>query len=122
MIYDAEEYGEAIEPPVLRIAGKEWTGRLLSIEEIAPYQNKIAKAVANEKWDELREMVAIVTDLIFPPELTLKFWKWQPPASWYLLRLPQTTMLRLFKAFTEPQRQAMRVNPEPLGTEEAAAT
>lgn len=69
-VFDAAEYVEALEPPILKIAGRTYRGRLLSMDEWIPFEPRTMR-VANQEadWPEARAWIRDFTDATFPPRV-----------------------------------------------------
>ena len=106
MAFDADEYLAALEPPRFRFRGREYTGRLLSVEEWEPFRGRLASLDADgEDVGELRDLLREFVDTLFPRE----WWRvWRPRVSDLFLTLPFGAQLAAFQDFVQAQARAMQ--------------
>lgn len=78
-MFDADALAEALEKPAIKIGGEVFTGRLLSAQEVAPYQarfEQMADADGVPLGDVLDLLAEIYGKIGIPPEILDD----QPPA------------------------------------------
>ena len=117
-MFDSREYLEAIRPPeFIGSDGARFVGRLLSIDEWQPYEERMRAASRGElTWPDLQRLLADLTRAFFPRgwrAWTARFWR---PCWWYVRRLPPLGQLRAVYSFMQSQGKALGLETPDLGT------
>lgn len=112
-MFDADQYIEALEPPVFKYGGRIYRGRILSMEDWVRFAPRLQKA-ARKELSHLDYQVLIwqLARAIFPRP----WWKvWERSVGSILLKLPIKVREAAVQDFLEPQGRA-------LGLTEASPT
>jgi hypothetical protein len=107
-MFDADAYLETLQPPTIKIGGKEYVGRLLSIEEWLPFEprlNKIAKQEADV--DEIRDTIRDYCNLVFQPTWKDLFNFRRKTVAEQIVALPPRALLKAAADFFESQARAL---------------
>lgn len=110
-MFDADEYLEALNPPVFKYGGRTYRGRILSEEEFLRFAPQL-QAVARKKisYLEYRVLVWQIGRAIFPKP----WWKvWERSVGSILLKLPAKVREAALRDFLEPQGAAMGLQASP---------
>lgn len=109
MSFDADAYLDSLQPPEIKLGGKTYKGRLLSLEEWMPFEPRL-QAVASEKAtvEEIRGVIKDFCDAVFPvPLLDLLNFR-RKTVGEQVVALPPAALLKAAAYFFECQARAMR--------------
>lgn len=116
MAFDADEMLQGLEPPTITVGGRTYRGRLLSLEEWAPFEPDIRRAMQREMdVAELREFLRRYVDTIFPRPWWAALSR--PRMSSVVLALPLKVQMEALRDFLACQGRTFQGNP---GSEESA--
>lgn len=106
-MFDADEYLEALEPPVFKHKDRVHVGRILSEDEFLRFAPKLQAAARKElDYTEYRVLIWQLGRAMFPKP----FWKfWEPSVGRILLRLPLKVREAALKDFFESQGKALGI-------------
>lgn len=97
-VFDADAYAAAVEPPMLKIGGHTYRGRVLSITEWLPFEPRIARLYAGElSAEEFAALTHEYARALFPKG-SWPFWLRDPVAQ-LLLQTPETIIAALTDFF-----------------------
>ncbi len=113
-VTDADALAARFDPPTVRLGGRVYRGRILSIEEWDPFQTRIERIQSRDEDDKLgqAEMIALFREYgnaVFGRRRT--WWEWtlgiavNPTER--LLKLPPNAMLDVFLSFFSCQGRAI---------------
>jgi hypothetical protein len=106
-MFDADARAEALELPKVSIGGRTYTGRLLSIEQFAPFNERVqGKKLLS--FDDIMTLVGDYCDVVFPHP----WWKrWQSSVRELLLAQPPVVVLEAWRDFFRCQVLACGLDP-----------
>lgn len=115
MSFDADAYLKAVlEPPAILIDGVTYEGRLLSLEEWLPFQDRLAalQEVRNKEdpgaWRDVYKIVRDYCNLAFPEKWWCYLMPWRKTVADRVLELPPVAMLAAVQDFFVRQARALR--------------
>ena len=110
-MFDADARKEALERPTVKLGGRTYTGRLLSIEQFAPFNERV-QGKKQLSFDDIMTLVGDYCDEVFPRP----WWKrWQPSVRDLLLMQPPVVVLEAWKDFFRCQVLACGLDPSLVG-------
>lgn len=110
-MFDADEFIEAMEPPVFRYRGRTYKGRILSDQEMLRFAPRLQKVVEGKlSYLDGQVLVYQLGKAIFPKP----WWQfWRRSVGSILLKLPTKAREAALQDFLAPQGKALGVGSAP---------
>lgn len=120
-MFNADAYLESLEPPQVKLGGTLYKGRLLSIEEWAPFERRFSKMVETPDDQTLNDVLGVVEDylrLAFASYArpAWQFWRPRNPFVDRFMHQPAAMITKTMESFLRSQALA---NGAGLGENEA---
>jgi hypothetical protein len=119
--FNADQYLAALEKPEFTAGGKHYVGRLLSFEEMVPFEPRLKELdsftpeQAGAQYLASKRLVRDLMDTMFPRP----WWKvWEGKASAAMAKLPYQAQMKALSGFLRCQTEAMKMAAPAGGTEQ----
>lgn len=111
MAFDADAFLDALRPPEFTHRGRMYRGRALSVEEWAPFEVPLQRAMKGELSDqEVHGLIRGILRAMFPRP---RWAVWRPHVADLVLSLPNAARVEALRDFWEAQARATSGSPTP---------
>lgn len=113
-MFDADQYLESLKPPEIKLQGKVYKGRLLSLEEWLPFEQTLgAFKTVKENGNAVQDLAAMKSvirkfcEVVFPTPFWQIFNPFKKTVAEMVIALPPAVMFKATRDFFESQARGL---------------